>query len=100
MLNFQVIHCSGYLKTRMFQAENHYGESHNVVQNLGLVVALSMGLQNAPEGFLVALFLLNQGVRKSLGVAMAFLTGVIECLASVFGFFMVHSLHHSLPKSL
>ncbi|REJ09272.1 ZIP family metal transporter [Halobacillus trueperi] len=70
------------------------------VENLGLVVALSMGLQNAPEGFLVALFLLNQGVRKSLGVAMAFLTGVIECLASVFGFFMVHTALSLVPYGL
>ncbi|MYL72430.1 ZIP family metal transporter [Halobacillus litoralis] len=70
------------------------------VENLGLVVALSMGLQNAPEGFLVALFLLNQGVRKSLGVAMAFLTGVIECLASVFGYFMVHIALFLVPYGL
>lgn len=33
----QVIHCSGYLKTRIFKVENAYGETHNCVQNLGLV---------------------------------------------------------------
>lgn len=34
---FKVIHCSGYLKTRIFKMENPYGETHNCVQNLGLV---------------------------------------------------------------
>lgn len=33
----QVIHCSGYLKARIFQVENAYGETHNCIQNLGLV---------------------------------------------------------------
>lgn len=34
---FQVIHCAGYLKARVFQMDNLYGEGHNCVQNLGLV---------------------------------------------------------------
>lgn len=33
----QVIHCSGYLKARIYQVENAYGETHNCIQNLGLV---------------------------------------------------------------
>lgn len=37
LLLFQVIHCSGYLKARIFQVENAYGETHNCIQNLGLV---------------------------------------------------------------
>lgn len=36
-INLQVIHCSGYLKARIFQVENAYGETHNCIQNLGLV---------------------------------------------------------------
>lgn len=33
----QVIHCAGYLKARVFQMDNVYGDGHNCVQNLGLV---------------------------------------------------------------
>lgn len=32
-----MIHCAGYLKARVFQMDNGYGEGHNCVQNLGLV---------------------------------------------------------------
>ncbi|XP_031627182.1 protein single-minded isoform X2 [Contarinia nasturtii] len=34
---YKVIHCAGYLKARVFQMDNGYGEGHNCVQNLGLV---------------------------------------------------------------
>lgn len=35
----QVIHCAGYLKARIFQVENAYGDGHSItnVHNLGLV---------------------------------------------------------------
>lgn len=35
--DYQVIHCAGYLKARIFQMDNGFGESHSCVQNLGLV---------------------------------------------------------------
>ncbi|XP_059619347.1 single-minded homolog 2 isoform X2 [Phlebotomus argentipes] len=34
---YKVIHCSGYLKARVFQMDSLYGEGHSCVQNLGLV---------------------------------------------------------------
>ncbi|XP_055303277.1 protein single-minded isoform X2 [Sitodiplosis mosellana] len=34
---YKVIHCAGYLKARVFQMDNGYGDGHNCVQNLGLV---------------------------------------------------------------
>lgn len=34
---FQVIHCSGYLKARIYPADTTYGDSPGVIQNLGLV---------------------------------------------------------------
>ncbi|XP_055682081.1 single-minded homolog 2 isoform X2 [Lutzomyia longipalpis] len=34
---YKVIHCSGYLKARVFQMDSMYGDGHNCVQNLGLV---------------------------------------------------------------
>ncbi|XP_037027468.1 protein single-minded isoform X1 [Bradysia coprophila] len=34
---YKVIHCSGYLKTRIFQMDSTFGEGHSCLQNLGLV---------------------------------------------------------------
>jgi zinc transporter, ZIP family len=70
------------------------------VENLGVVVALSMGLQNAPEGFLVALFLVNQEVRKLFAIMMAVLTGLIEYVASLVGFFLVQVSLFLVPYGL
>ncbi|MFD1020919.1 ZIP family metal transporter [Thalassobacillus hwangdonensis] len=58
-------------------------------ESLGLVVALSIGLQNAPEGFLVALFLVNLGTGKGRAILIATLTGLIEVVASFFGYHMI-----------
>ncbi|WP_226584276.1 ZIP family metal transporter [Halobacillus litoralis] len=70
------------------------------VENLGLVVAFSMGIQNAPEGFLVALFLINQNVRKDLSIAMAFFTGMIEWFSSLMGFYVVNVALFLVPYGL
>jgi single-minded len=39
MLHFQVIHCSGYLKARVYHDPNYNGEGNGpaFIQNLGLV---------------------------------------------------------------
>lgn len=34
---YKVIHCAGYLKARVLQIDNGYGETHTRVENLGLV---------------------------------------------------------------
>lgn len=34
---YKVIHCAGYLKARIYQMDNGYGDGHSCVQNLGLV---------------------------------------------------------------
>ncbi|KAJ6637000.1 Protein single-minded, partial [Pseudolycoriella hygida] len=34
---YKVIHCSGYLKTRLFQMDSSFGDGHSCIQNLGLV---------------------------------------------------------------
>jgi len=56
------------------------------VENLSLVVALSIGLQNLPEGLLIALFLVNQNVNRLTAVLAAGLTGLIEIAASLTGY--------------
>lgn len=34
---YKVIHCAGYLKARVMQIDNGYGETHTRIENLGLV---------------------------------------------------------------
>ncbi|MEF2248639.1 ZIP family metal transporter [Paenibacillus sp. IITD108] len=53
---------------------------------LGFLIALSIGLQNIPEGFLIALFLVHQKVNRFTAIAVAFLTGAIEIAAGVLGY--------------
>ena len=52
-----------------------YG-SHD--HDLGAIVALSIGLQNMPEGFLIALFLITHRVNKWFALLLAFVTGMLE----------------------
>lgn len=61
-------------------------------QDLGNLIALSIGLQNAPEGLIVALFLLGTNVGRLKAVLIATLTGMIEILAGVIGFLLAHSI--------
>jgi len=70
------------------------------MESLGNVVALSIGLQNAPEGLLIALFLTNQGMRAPAAVGIAFLTGSIEWLACLLGFHLTSSLSILIPYGL
>ncbi|MCJ8011783.1 ZIP family metal transporter [Paenibacillus sp. KQZ6P-2] len=59
-----------------------YGSSN---QDLGTIVALSIGLQNIPEGFLTALFLITHGLRRRTALLLATLTGVLELAACWLG---------------
>ncbi|MWV45635.1 ZIP family metal transporter [Paenibacillus sp. HJL G12] len=59
-----------------------YGSSN---QDLGTIVALSIGLQNIPEGFLTALFLITHGLRRRTALLLATLTGVLELAACWIG---------------
>lgn len=36
-LSLKVIHCSGYLKARIYPGDSTYGDGHGCIQNLGLV---------------------------------------------------------------
>ncbi|RXZ80780.1 ZIP family metal transporter [Paenibacillaceae bacterium] len=69
-------------------------------ESLGPVVAFSIGLQNIPEGFLVALFLINQKVNRLIAVLMASLTGVIEIIASLLGFSLAAAATALVPYGL
>jgi ZIP family zinc transporter len=69
-------------------------------ESLGIAVALSIGLQNIPEGFLIALFLVNQKVNRLFSVLIALLTGVIEVIASLIGFYIASQVLFLIPFGL
>ncbi|MBM7704756.1 ZIP family metal transporter [Metabacillus iocasae] len=58
------------------------------VENTGNLIALAIGLQNAPEGLLVALFLVQQKISKLKAFVIATLTGTVEIVTSLLGFYL------------
>lgn len=68
--------------------------------NTGNLIAFAIGLQNAPEGFLVALFLVNQKIEKSKAFVVATLTGAIEIVTSLLGFYLTSYVASLVPYGL
>ncbi|WP_110111653.1 ZIP family metal transporter [Bacillus sp. CGMCC 1.16541] len=58
------------------------------VENTGNLIALAIGLQNAPEGLLVALFLVQQKISKLKAFVIATLTGAVEIITALIGFYL------------
>ena len=69
-------------------------------QELGTLVSFAIGLQNVPDGFLVALFLITQNVRRSKAVFLATLTGIIEMCAGLIGMLFGESFEYIIPYGL
>lgn len=69
-------------------------------QDLGPLVAVAIGLQNAPEGLLVALFLLSQNISRSTAFLLATLTGAIEIVTSVLGYYLTSYTTQLVPYGL
>lgn len=67
---------------------------------LGGMIAFAIGLQNAPEGFLVALFLINQRVGRFTAFILATLTGAVEVVAAVVGFHLTALMEGLVPYGL
>ncbi|WP_210608639.1 ZIP family metal transporter [Priestia flexa] len=59
-------------------------------ENTGNLIALAIGLQNAPEGLLVALFLVQQNISKLKAFSIATLTGSVEIITSLLGFYLTN----------
>ena len=59
-------------------------------ENTGNLIALAIGLQNAPEGLLVALFLVQQNISKLKAFLIATLTGSVEIITSLLGFYLTN----------
>ncbi|WP_345740736.1 ZIP family metal transporter [Metabacillus endolithicus] len=74
----------------------------NVSSNLeiGSLVAFAIGLQNIPEGFLVALFLVTQGINRLKAIVFSAVTGLIELFAGMFGYLFGEFFQPVVPYGL
>ncbi|AIQ50949.1 ZIP family metal transporter [Paenibacillus sp. FSL R7-0331] len=68
--------------------------------SLGPMVAIAIGAQNMPEGLILAVFMMNSKStrRKALGVAA--LTGLMEMISAVIGYFAASSLERAVGYGL
>jgi zinc transporter, ZIP family len=69
-------------------------------EDTGNLIALAIGFQNAPEGLLVALFLINQKISKFKAFLLATLTGAIEIVTSLIGFYLTSFVQGLVPYGL
>lgn len=65
-----------------------------------LTLAVGIALQNFPEGAGVALPLLREGVRKSKAFLIGQLSGIVEPIFAVLGYFLCTAVKASLPFCL
>jgi zinc transporter, ZIP family len=68
--------------------------------DVGPLVSFAIGLQNVPDGFLVALFLISQNVRPFKAILLSILTGVIEMCAGILGVLFGGSFEPAIPYGL
>lgn len=77
------------------------GVSYSGDQNeLGGLIAFAIGLQNAPEGFLVALFLINQRVSRLKAFFLATMTGSVEVVSAISGYYLSNVVDGLVPYGL
>ena len=71
-------------------------------ENIGnaITVALGIGLQNIPEGMVIVSPLILAGVKKSRVFVIASMTGLVEVLGTLIGFFAVSIATAILPFAL
>ncbi|HYK73946.1 MAG TPA: ZIP family metal transporter, partial [Pseudoneobacillus sp.] len=74
-----------------------YASNHGETGNL---IAFAIGFQNAPEGLLVALFLINQKINKFKAFIISTLTGAIEIVTSLLGYYLTSYLDALVPYGL
>lgn len=59
----------------------------SVNEGLGPMIAIAIGAQNVPEGLIIAVFLLQSKVSKLKSLFIVMLTGLVEVVSAVIGFF-------------
>lgn len=67
---------------------------------LGLPILVGIGLQDLPEGFVVAMALLTVGYTGWQAISVAVITGVVEGLAALLGYWAVVEMNAILPWAL
>lgn len=72
----------------------------STVSDTGNLIAFAIGLQNAPEGFLVALFLINQKISRIKAFIIATLTGSIEIVTALIGYYLTTYVENLVPFGL
>ncbi|PYZ98310.1 ZIP family metal transporter [Alteribacter lacisalsi] len=70
------------------------------VEGLGPLIALSIGFQNMPEGFLVAIYLIQQRVKLFIAFLVAVLTGFVEFFAAIAGYLLTGFFVTAVPFGL
>lgn len=68
--------------------------------NLGPMVAIAIGAQNIPEGLILAVFLMNSRASRLKALTLAALTGLIEIVAAVIGYFTASSIQNIVGYGL
>ncbi len=68
--------------------------------SLALPIVMGIGLQDVPEGFVVAAALMSVGYSKWQSIFVAIITGVVEAIASLFGFIATSFFQPLLPWML
>jgi len=77
------------------------GVSYSSEQSgLGGLISFAIGLQNAPEGFLVALFLINQRVSRLKAFILATMTGAVEIISGICGYYLTSVVQGLVPYGL
>lgn len=67
---------------------------------LGPLVAYSIAAQNAPEGFLIALYLFTVGMQRVKALGIAFLAGMIEFMCAWLGYYLSAVAVQLIPYGL
>ncbi len=67
--------------------------------SLGSIIALAIGIQNAPEGLIIALFFAKHFSKMAV-IGIVALTAIIEPISALVGYYLVNVVNPLLPVSL
>lgn len=68
--------------------------------SLGPMVAIAIGAQNMPEGLILAVFMMNSRISKLKALAITALTGLMEMVSAVIGYFTASFLDNVVGYGL
>jgi ZIP family zinc transporter len=68
--------------------------------SLGPMVAIAIGAQNMPEGLILAVFMMNSRIGRLKALAITALTGLMEMVSAVIGYFAASFLDNVVGYGL